>query len=71
MEGKFWIRICTDERGLFTAELKDGAQLIESLGGSYPKVNYVCIDATRKWGKLPFKEPEVLAEEFPELPKIE
>lgn len=62
-----WICVRTDRVGLFTADLKDGDEVLENLGGSYPKVNYVLIDARRKWGNLPNTRPE---EDIPELPEV-
>jgi hypothetical protein len=48
-----WICVRKDEVGLFTADLKDGNTVVENLGGSYPKVNSVILDARNKWGSLP------------------
>lgn len=53
-----WISVRTDERGLFTAVLVDGDEVIDKLGGSYPKVNSVVLDARIKWGRaLPTSKP--------------
>jgi len=50
MNNEIWICIRSDERGLITADLKDGTLTIKTLGGSYPKTQSAELDARKTWG---------------------
>ena len=45
-----WICISYDHRSLWTADLFDGEQFVENLGGSYPGCRSAMIDAKKTWG---------------------
>jgi hypothetical protein len=50
MKEYVWIHLCYDKAGLFTAELKVNNDVVDTLGGSYPRFVAARFDAWNKWG---------------------
>lgn len=49
-----YVHVYTDEKGFYTACLKIDDTVLENLGGSYPKLNQLVLDAKTKWKGIPF-----------------
>ncbi len=58
-----FIHIRLDDRGLWTADLRDQKEVFKNLGGSYPKSQSATLDAKLSWGlDLPIKVGELAAD---------